>query len=270
MNVKQYIDQSSSVEIIQRNTELRRVVIEGSYFDSETNSYISLLDNGELVNRPLRKDEKAYKFVFSQRPLFFNTNNPMERDKLEVLVKHPHCYVPGEWGKNANTNCKNDGIVYVVNRTREAKYDAMETKILLAVANRVNSMSLNEMHNACYLIGYSPIGKTEDEIFQALYDYSQGNPDAFTEITDDVNMEKNIILKKALSLGVLKNERNNYYWGQEIIGQDESDILGYFVTNPEQYKGIRNQVAKRDRLPVSANKVSKPKAVKTKADKVKV
>lgn len=270
MNTEQYIDQSTSVQIIQRNTELRRVIIEGAYFDTETLKYITLLENGELVDRPLRKEEKAYKFVFSQRPIFFNTKNPMEREKLKVLLKHPQCFVPGEWGKNANPNCLNNGVVYVVNRTREAKYDALETKILLAVANRVNSMSLNEMHNTCYLIGYNPIGKSEDEIFQALYEFSQNDPDTFTDITDDVNMEKNIILKKALSLGVLKNERNNYYWGQEIIGQDESDILGYFVTNPEQYKGIRNQVAKRDRLPVSANKVSKPKASKTKADKVKV
>ena len=92
----------------------------------------------------------------------------------------------------------------------------------------------------------------------------------FNELTEDVNLEKNIILKKALSLGVLKYERNNYYWGQEIIGQDESDILGYFVTNPEQYKGIRNQVAKRDTLPLSANKVDKPKAKTKKVVKEKV
>jgi len=80
-----------------------------------------------------------------------------------------------------------------------------------------------------------------------------------------VNMEKNIIIKKALSLGVLESKRNNYYWGSEIVGQSESDILGYCVMNPEQYKGIRNQVAKKDHLPVSVNKVNKPKAKTKKA-----
>ena len=270
MNVEQYIAQSNDVQIIQRNTDIRRIVIEGSYFDNETNKWITLLDNGELIDRPIRKGERAYKFVFSQRAVFFNAQNPMEREKLAVLLKHPACSVPGEWGENCNPNCKNEGTVYVVNRTREAKFDAMETKILLAVANKVNSMSLQEMHNTCYLIGYNPINKTEHEIFTTLYNFSQQNPDVFNELTEDVNLEKNIILKKALSLGVLKYERNNYYWGQEIIGQDESDILGYFVTNPEQYKGIRNQVAKRDTLPLSANKVDKPKAKTKKVVKEKV
>lgn len=270
MNIDKYISQVNTVQILQRKMELRKITIEASYFDKETRQYITMLSDGEIVNRMPKKDEKAYKFSFTKKAHIFNTQNPLEVEKLKILLKHPACFVPGQWEENQNENCIGQGQVYVASAQRDAKYEALETKILLAVANKVNSMSLDEMYNVCYLVGYSPIGKTESQIFQHLYDYSQNDPDGMTEMLEDVNMEKNIILKKALSLGVIKRERNNYYWGTEIIGQEESDILGYFFTNPDQYKGVRNQVAKKDHLPVSVNKVSATKAKTTKKAAAKV
>jgi len=265
MNIENYIKTVESLQIVQRNLEARKLTIEASYFDTETNETVTMLSNGSVVNRPLDKGEKAYRFVFSQKPLFFNLKNKLDREKAMVLLRHPKCYVGGAWDENENPNCGGEGEVYVVSASRDAKYEAEETKILLAVANRVNSMSEEEMHNTCYLLGYNPINKTDSMIFQYLYNSSQNDPIGFAELLDDVNMEKNIIIKKALSLGVLESKRNNYYWGSEIVGQSESDILGYCVMNPEQYKGIRNQVAKKDHLPVSVNKVKKPNAKTKKA-----
>ena len=270
MNVEQYIKEANNIQILQRQMDTRKITIEASYYDKGMRKYVTMLSDGSIVNRQPKKDEKAYKFSFTKKAQVFNTTNPLDVDKLKVLLRHPGCFVPGQWDDNQNPNCVGMGQVYVVSAQRDAKYNALETKILLAVANRVNSMSYEEMVNTCYLTGFNPLNKTEDEIFQHLYDKSQHDPDSFTDLLDDVNMEKNIIIKKALSLGVIKKERNNLYWGTEIIGQDESDVLGYFVKNPEQYKGVRNQVAKKDHLPVSVNKVSKPKAKTTKKTAAKV
>lgn len=265
MNIENYIKSVQTIQIVQRNLDVRKITLEASYYDNETHKTISMLSDGEIVDRQVKKGEKPYKFVFSQKPLFFDLRNALEKEKVMVLLKHPKCYVGGAWDENQNPNCNGEGQVYVVNATRDAKYEAEETKILLAIANRVNSMSHEEMVNTCYLVGYNPMGKTDDMIFTHLYDLSQNDPIGFADMLDDVNMEKNIIIKKALSLGIIEKKRNNYYWGQEIIGQDESDILGYCVLHPDQYKGIRNQVAKKDHLPVSVNKVNKPKAKTKKA-----
>jgi len=260
MNIQNYLKSVQNISIVQRNLDVRKITLEASFYDKETNSHLSMLSDGEIVNRPVKKGEKAYRFVFTQKPLMFDLRNAMDKEKVQILLKHPKCFVAGAWDENENLNCDGEGDVYVVSASRDAKYMAQETKILLAIANRVNSMSYEEMWNACYLIGYNPLGKTEDMIFSALYDHSQNDPVGFAEILDDTNKEKNIVIKKALSLGVIERKRNNYYWGQEIVGQTEDDILGYCVMNPEQYKGIRNQVAKKDHLPVSVNKIEKPKA----------
>jgi hypothetical protein len=242
----------------------------GEYFDRDKKNKIILIEPyGVVINRDLNKSTER---IFNQ---WFDQNNSEvtirwddEKDRstndfVTYLQKHPQVICEGFVNPNKQGTPQ---FEFVDKRKKDvAKVRALKQKNV--VFNMVNNMTIGDMMDVAFFVGFNPVGRSFEEVFVSLLDYSNGilmrDASGFLSTWSSPDKAHTVIVNKAINLSIINQRAGKYYAGagNEIVGDDFESVLAYMKVNDKVYDFVKRQVAERDTLPLDVNKEDIDKSV---------
>jgi hypothetical protein len=196
-----------------------------------------------------------------------------EDRSIEAVIKifwgqHPQLNINGV--THANTKAP---LYNLTNVTEVGIVDHKLWDKKLSIANRINSMSVDDKRDVSYFYGVSPIGKTSIELTLLLADFEKGlcmQAEKVNEFIDvwlpETNTEREYITNthKAMAMGVFNNSvqdsRNNYYYGQTFVGTTFNDVLSFCKREERIYKeSVLRAIAEHEANQKKADKANENK-----------
>jgi len=242
----------------------------GEYFDRDKRNKIVLIEPyGVVINRELNKSTER---IFSQ---WFDQNNKEitirwddEKDRatndfVTYLQKHPQVVCDGFVNPNKQGTPQFEFL-------DKRKKDIARVRLLKqknVVFNMVNNMTIGDMMDVAFFVGYNPVGKSFEEVFVSLLDYSNGilmrDTSQFLSTWSSPDKTHTVIVSKAINLNIINQRGGKYYAGagNEIVGDDFESVLAYMKVNDKVYDYVKRQVSEKDILPLDVNKEDLEKSV---------
>lgn len=217
-----------------------------------------------VINRDLTSNEVILSHVFSPTAPYFNIIWDDEKDKtkddaVKILMKH----ILLDCSPEVNPNLKKS--VFKFENLGKAKSNsvAMNKKSLM-VSNICNDFTCAQLRDIAFW--YSDkldrskkiVDMSFEDIYLVLIDRKVGlltnNPDDFLKRYKSPDVEYNVILNKALLLGIITQEKGFYFIGTEQIGASFEDLIQYSKINENMFNTyIKPEVKKRDKLPLDVD-----------------
>lgn len=245
-------------------TEGRMTIkFDGQYFDKINKSKVVLYEPfGVALNRELNKHtEKVFIKWFDENNTEFTLRWDDQKESksnefVSYLQKHPQVITAGI----ENPNRMGTPMFEFIDKRKKDVVKVKSLKEKNVVFNMVSNMPISDLVDVAFFKGYSAVGKSFEEIFVALLDYTNGilMRDTSRFLAEWSSPDKNhaVVVNKAIILGIVVNRGGKFYAGagNEIVGDDVESVLAYMKTNDKLYDYVKRQVAERDVLPLDVNK----------------
>lgn len=251
-------DKEIIFETISRTTPT--FSMEATYRDTDGNVK-TLLENKQIIAEPydFKKHGKRADIQIGKDRTFKLTIRLGNTDDARVAdywTRHPLVFLPGPGGANRNPNCVKP-MVKITDKSVEGRVRTSERKLRLTVLNMVNHMDDYSRWNLAAVLGIQNLTEmSDDEIFDKVSTHAETHPLDTLKLMQRNDLEKLIIVKKAIALKVIKDDGTAYKYGETVIGKSGKvdDAIAYCEHNDEHYKAIRREVAFSDLLPLSFKK----------------
>tara|TARA_Y100001938_G_scaffold130185_1_gene185916 strand:+ start:527 stop:1300 length:774 start_codon:yes stop_codon:yes gene_type:complete len=106
---------------------------------------------------------------------------------------------------------------------------------------KATSLSMNAMNDLALLMGLEP-DMDETMLKAKLIQYANTNPDKFLELTNDIDQEYRVFLKKAENKKVLTNVNGVWKHGSLNIGLSDEQAIVWLKDNADVYALLRRQL----------------------------
>lgn len=215
-----------------------------------------------VINRDLTPNEQPLTFEFNPTSPYFyivwDDKDKSKDDAVQFIMQHIHVD-GGDVYKNSNLK---KAIFKFENIGKTKSNNVLLNKKALMVSNICNEFTFSKLRDIAFWysdkIKRKIIDMSAEDIYLALLDLKTGilvnSPDEFLNRYKSPDIEYNVIINKAIMLGVIKSEKGFYFIGQEQIGASFEDLIAYSKINDKMFTTyIKPEVQKRDKLPIDAD-----------------
>lgn len=257
------------LRILDEMNEVRTVDI----VDKDRNGNI-VRHNVSSINFDKQHPKRVYTYDDESKEAYHkNTTKAIDL----FFGEHPLTWVNGK----PHANSSPAAMFNVVSMKDESIGNLNRFKDVLAAANKIDSMTLEEKRNVSYYYGIAPDGKTEADLTVLLGNFQDGICTRPLSVNDflktwgtasNVDRDMTVVLKKAVTLNVIVNKvidgRANYYLGDQLIGTSENDLLSYSKNNTKVYEEFILRTVKEKDIVDTGEKKVKGKSEKPAAEKI--
>lgn len=191
---------------------------------------------GSKLGLDLKSNNKDFWINFfvriGSKPLFLDTDDPMDELKYIFLSNHKRV-------KTSLLEHKAGANYILVNKDEEAKRDNIYGRIKRRAFKELDNMTISEMRKVLRLYGENGDSISNELVESKLSSLIEGNPKKFIDMwVENPNKELEFIIEKALSMNILRKNKNIYKYGSDIIGRSKDETILFF-------KDLKNQDIKK-------------------------
>lgn len=235
----------------------------GKYFDTDKRVQTIVLDDGGgryrvIYDREPQATERpmAKWFNENQRDITIRWDDSDRKtgEAVDAIQRHPQVHTEG----HTNPNRQGTPQFEFIDKRKQTALKVSKLKEKAMVFNMVNNMDVQEMMDICFFVGHNPVGKTFEDSFVTLLDYTDGilmkNPEQFLIDWKSPDKSITVIVRKAIDLHIISTKDGKFYVNTEIVGDSYDGVIAYMKVNDNLYEYVKRNVSERDTLPLDVNK----------------
>lgn len=199
----------------------------GTYYTRTGNLYTGLtLEDKERLNHAFNWDltdnEAWHNFAIPTKTedLILDITDP--RDEMYYLFLKGHKYVKN--GYSDTSKGKTDFIL--INEDNEAKDFVVSHKDKRDAFVALGKMSIDDMRKFLRIIGYKSDTVSNDVVEKRVIEFIESKAKTFLEKwVNNKDKENEFLIKEAISKGVIRQSKNIYKYGSDVIGRSLEDTI---------------------------------------------
>jgi hypothetical protein len=235
----------------------------GKYFDTDKRVHTVILDLGGgrysvIYDREVTATERQLTKWFGENQrditIRWDDSDRKTNEAVDAIQRHPQVHTEGY----TNPNRQGTPQFEFIDKRKQTALKVSKLKEKAAVFSLVNNMDVQEMMDICFFVGHNPVGKTFEDSFVTLLDYTDGilmrNPAQFLNDWQSPDKSITVIVRKAIDLKIISTKEGKFYVNTEIVGDSYEGVISYMKVNDNLYDFVKRNVAERDTLPLDVNK----------------
>lgn len=204
---------------------------------------------GERVDVPHRfKFDQAHrtirvhkndKSIIPSIESYYDENGELQERKIfiksvDFLRKHPAC-------KGSPNGDGGDGWEFSELKEHDDAVTAVDAKKnQLKALNAAMNLDTKDLKEMAALYGMFDPDDAKQKHF--LLEKAGANPSEFLEFFESPERSAKALLKKAISLGIVKTKGTLHVWEKETLGADEDLAIAKLIADKDYAEGLRNAV----------------------------
>lgn len=155
------------------------------------------------------------------KDLYLNLEDPMDELRYTFLKNHKEV-------KRSLLEHKASANFALINKDEEAKRSNIMGKIKRTAAREFDRLTPDDMRACLRLYGHNGDTLSNELVQDKLWSIVEGSPQSFIDRwSNNKNRELEAIIERAISMNVIRRNKNIYKYGTDIIGHSLLDTVGY-------------------------------------------
>jgi|LSQA01.1.fsa_nt_gi hypothetical protein len=187
---------------------------------------------------------KTFNVRVSANGIDIDTTNPFD-EILYLFCKGHHLVADGTENMSAHHEC------VLVNADKEAIVKNEKFRKVRRAMRELDKMTTDEMRRALRVLGIYTQGMSNDLVEARIHDTIDKNVDKFiTMWINNKNRDQADILASATELNIIRKNRNNYYYGTDLIGTSLDETIAWFKVpgNQEIVQAIKSEIENKSKI----------------------
>lgn len=165
----------------------------------------------------------------NSRPQILDDSFPRQAMIIKFLAKHKRV---AHSMKEAASR-KYDAVM--INKEQEAIVQNKKNMIRRKAFKEFDKLDLTQMRNALRLLGSSSVNMSNELVESSLFALIDKNPQRFLDVyVDNAHRETQILIEEAISAGVIRKDKTQYFYGTELMATSLSECIKYLDDKKNQ------------------------------------
>jgi hypothetical protein len=187
---------------------------------------------------------KTFNVRVSANGIDIDTTNPFD-EILYLFAKNHHLVADGSENQTSHHEC------VLINADKEAIVKNEKFRKMRQAMREVDKMTTDEMKRALRIFGIYTKGMSNELVEARLHDTIEKDVDKFINMwIKNKNREQADILASAIELNIIRKNRNNYYYGTDMIGASHDEVVAWFKlpSNQEVVQAIKSEIENKSKI----------------------
>lgn len=184
---------------------------------------------GSILGIDLKRSSEYWKNFFIRvydTDIYLNLDDP--NDELKYLFLKNHKRV-----KTSIFDYKAGANFLLINKEEEAKKSNLINKVRRKAMKEFDNLNSEDIKKVLRLYGHNAENMENEVAENRLFEIVESNPQSFLDRwVNNVHKETEYIIEKAISMNIIRRNKNIYRYGSEVIGRSILETID-FLDNPK-------------------------------------
>lgn len=166
-----------------------------------------------------------------------DTSKPIQIELYKYIKGHPNCE------DTLNPSIDNPAVVFKeLNEAADSKLHTDRIKNRLKAENKALELKGEALDQVANYIG--EFSDNPDIKFRSVLLFAGKDPNKFLDIVESEETPIRSLIRKAISIGKLKQTGGAIFWDKEALGGSEDHAVAYLLANKEKLDALKQVVKK--------------------------